>query len=280
MIRIGNFNRLMILERSQGKVFLDGGEDGQVILSNREAPPECQVGEMLNVFVYTDADSDSLLATVQRPFVTVGEFAHLEVASLERIGAFLDWGLPKQLFLPFREQTRELQIGHKAIVYLYLDSTRRISASMRIDKHLNKNPRDYFYGQKVDLLIFGATDLGFKAIVNGRHLGLLYGNEIFQPISIGQSIGGFIQNIREDGKLDLSLQQAGYRGVDEISQKILDILEKKGGFLAMTDRSSAEEIYQVFNMSKKKYKMAVGNLYKKRLIHIDETGIRLSKKTS
>lgn len=277
MIRIGNFNRLMILERSQGKVFLDGGEDGQVILSNREAPPDCQVGEIINVFVYTDADSDSLLATVQRPFATVGEFAHLEVASLERIGAFLDWGLPKQLFLPFREQTRELQIGHRAIVYLYLDSTRRISASMRIDKHLDKNPRDYFYGQKVDLLIFGATDLGFKAIVNGRHLGLLYGNEIFQPISIGQSVGGFIQNIREDGKMDLSLQQAGYRGVDEISQKILDILEKNGGFLPMTDKSSAEEIYRVFNMSKKKYKMAVGNLYKKLLIRIDEAGIRLSK---
>ena len=279
MIEIGKQNRLMIVERTPGRLFLDGGADGKIALMTQEAPAECQVGSMVTVFIYTDAQGD-LIATTKIPLTSVGEFASLEVASIQKVGAFLNWGLPKDLFLPFREQTRELRVGDKVVVYLYLDSSQRISASMRVEKYLDKNPGNYFEGLKVNLFIYGATDLGFKAVINGRHLGILYKNEIYQPVHIGQKVDGYIQFIREDGKIDLSLQPSGYRGVKDFGQKILDLLEKNGGFLSVTDKSSAEEIKNLFGLSKKKYKMTVGTLYKKNLITIEEGGIRIRKPKS
>jgi len=279
MIEIGKQNRLMVVERTPGRLFLDGGSEGKIALMTQEAPPDCQVGSVLSVFIYTDTHGE-LVATTKIPMTSVGEFASLKVASIQKVGAFLNWGLPKDLFLPFREQTRELRVGDKVVVYLYLDSSQRISASMRVEKYLDKRPENYYEGLKVNLFIFSATDLGFKAIINGRHLGILYKNEIYQPLHIGQQVEGYIQFVREDGKIDLSLQPSGYRGVKDFGQKILDLLEKGGGFLAVTDKSSADEIKNLFGLSKKKYKMTVGTLYKKNLITIEEEGIRLRKPKS
>lgn len=269
----------MVVEQTPGRLYLDGGTDGKIPLPTQETPADCQVGSVVTVFIYTDAQGN-LVATTKIPMTSVGEFACLEVASIERVGAFLSWGLSKDLFLPFREQTRELRVGDKVVVYLYLDSSQRISASMRVEKYLDKNPGKYFEGLKVSLLIFGATDLGFKAIVNGRHLGMLYKNEVYEPVHPGQKVDGYIQFVREDGKIDLSLQPSGYRGVKDFGQKILDLLEKNGGFLAVTDKSSADEIKNLFGLSKKKYKMTVGTLYKKNLITIEEGGIRIRKPKS
>jgi predicted RNA-binding protein (virulence factor B family) len=274
MVQLGKINRLMVVEKQPGRLYLDAGTQGRLALRIQEAPDSCEVGSMVDVFLYSDAEGN-LIPTTQKPIVTVGEFAKLKVTSIQKVGAFLDWGLPKELFLPFREQTRELRVGDHAIVYVYLDSSQRISASMRIEKHLQTASGNYFEGLKVELIVFSATELGYKAIINGSHLGMLYKNEIYQEVPFGQKIEGYIQRVREDGKIDLSLLPSGYRGVKDFGQKLLDLLEKNGGFLAVTDKSSAEVIHNLIGLSKKKYKMTVGTLYKKKLINIEENGIRL-----
>ena len=197
---------------------------------------------------------------------------------IQEIGAFLDWGLPKDLFLPHSEQTRSIQVGQSVIVYIYLDKTERITASMRLDRHVSSEPEKYTEGQEVDLIIVAETDMGFKAIISNHHWGVLYHSEVFQPLSYGQRIKGFIRNLREDGKIDLILQQAGHKAAQgDIGPKILEELKKQGGFLPVNDKTSAETIYELFGVSKKKYKIALGGLYKKRLITVDDDGIRLAK---
>lgn len=205
----------------------------------------------------------------------VGEFAVLRVVSIEPVGAFLDWGLPKNLFLPFREQTRDLVVGHEIIVYLYIDNTGRTSSSMRLEKFLEKDTNVYSLEQKVDLLIIGQTDLGFKAIINGKHLGILYKNEVFQDLRYSDQVTGYIKKIREDGKIDLILQPFGSKGAGDLGDIILALLKEKGGFLPLTDQSTPETIYELFGVSKKKYKMALGGIYKKKLITIEPDGIKL-----
>lgn len=209
-----------------------------------------------------------------RATAQVGEFAQLRVVSLQSIGAFLDWGLPKDLFLPYSEQTRELQEGDKVSVFIYLDKAGRPTASMRLEKYVDRERIPYQEKEKVELLIVSETDLGFKATINNRHVGVLYRNEIFQPIREGQRISGYIRRIREDGKIDLSLYQTGVKERGDIQAKILSLLETRGGFLPMNDKSSAEVIYDLFGVSKKKFKMAIGGLYKKKLITLEDTGIR------
>lgn len=216
--------------------------------------------------------------TSDTPLAWVGEFAYLKIVDTKEVGAFLDWGLPKDLFLPHSEQTRSIQVGQSVIVYIYLDKAERITASMRLDKHVSEEPAKYEVGQEVDLLIAAETDMGFKAIINNRHWGVLYHSEVFQPLRYGQKIKGFIKNIREDGKIDLILQQAGHKAAQtDIGPRILEELQKKGGFLPINDKTSAETIYELFGVSKKKYKIALGGLYKKRLIIVNEDGIRLAK---
>ena len=216
--------------------------------------------------------------TSETPLAWVGEFAYLKVVDTKEVGAFLDWGLEKDLFLPHSEQTRSIQPGQSVIVYIYLDKAERITASMRLDKHVSAEPEKYTEGQEVDLLIVAETDLGFKAIINNHHWGVLYHSEVFQPLSYGQRIKGFIKKLREDGKIDLILQQAGHKAAQgDIGPRILEELKKQGGFLPVNDKTSAETIYELFGVSKKKYKIALGGLYKKRLITVDDDGIRLVK---
>ncbi|MES2856044.1 MAG: S1-like domain-containing RNA-binding protein [Bdellovibrionota bacterium] len=274
MIRIGNTNRLTALREGTPGIYLDSGDDREVLLPRRYVPIDLAIGDELDVFVYFDSD-DRLVATTDEPYVEVGQFAHLEVVSLERVGAFLDWGLPKDLLLPFAEQTRELKVGHDVIVYVYLDKSDRIAASMRVEKHLDKTPPTYHVGEQVDLMIIAETDLGYKALIEGRYVGVLYANEVFQPLAHGQKIQGYIKQIRPDGKIDLILQPAGNLGSRDLGDQILEVLESKGGFLPIDSKTSAERIYELFGVSKKKYKMALGGLYKDRLITIDDDGIRL-----
>lgn len=274
MVQLGQWNRLKILKHVSFGLYLDGQDEGEILLPLREVPADAQVGDDLDVFLYLDSE-DRLIATTQKPVATVGEFAVLSVVSVERVGAFLNWGLPKDLLLPFAEQSRELIPGQRVVVFIYEDKSGRLSASMRIERNLKKEGAAYSEGQDVDLLIFGKTDLGYKAIINGEHLGILYANEVFQKLKYGQAIKGFIKRIRPDGKIDLSLQKEGHEAaVEEIGPFILKKLAENNGFLAINDKSSAEEIHRVFGVSRKKFKMALGSLYKKRLISVSPDGIR------
>ena len=203
----------------------------------------------------------------------VGEFAEFTVVSIQSIGTFLDWGKPKDLFLPFSETTRDIGLGEKVIVYVYVDNNQRSCASMKLEKFIDKTPGHLRDGEAVDLFIISQTDLGFKAVINGKHLGVIYRNEIFKPVRIGQRLPGFIRKIREDGKIDLSLEQAGFRAFEDIGQVVLSLLESRGGFLPVGDKTSAEVIYDLFGVSKKKFKMTIGGLYKKKLISIEDDGI-------
>ena len=274
IVEIGRINKLAVVKKTDFGVYLDGQEDGEILLPKNAVPNPCEVGDLLDVFIYFDSE-DRMIATTKMPKAMVGEFASLPLVSVENVGAFLDWGLTKDLFLPFAEQTKDLRRGQNVVVFIYLDKSQRISASMRLERYIDKEPGDYKEGQSVSLLITGATDLGIKALINGRHWGVLYDNEVFQTLTYGQQIPGFIKKVRDDGKIDLSLHPAGYKAAEDIGEKIMSLLKAKGGFLPFNDKTSAELIYDNFGVSKKKYKMALGGLYKKRLIVVTDEGIRL-----
>lgn len=207
----------------------------------------------------------------------VGEFALLKVVSIEKVGAFLDWGQPKDLFLPFREQIYALEPNNSVLVYIYIDNTGRTAASMRIEKFLQKETSEYAPEQKVNLLIYDETELGFKAIINSKNSGMLYKNEVFQDLRYGDHVIGYIKKIRDDGKIDLILQPFGNKGSIDLADKILQVLKEQNGFLPLNEKTPPEKIYELFGVSKKKYKMALGGIYKKKLISIDSDGIRLIK---
>jgi predicted RNA-binding protein (virulence factor B family) len=277
MVQIGKLNKLTVIKHVDFGLYLQGDEDtGEILLPRKYITDNCQVGDSLEVFLCYDSE-DRLIATTETPKAMIGEFACLQVVATSSVGAFLDWGLPKDLFLPFAEQTHRFQQGDEVVVFLYIDNTNRIAASMRLERNIDKNPGAYEADQAVDLMVVGKTDLGYKAIINGRHWGILYFNEVFQPLRYGQKIAGFIKAIRPtDGKIDLRLQKTGHHAGDEIAPKILDLLEKSGGYIAINEKTSAEKIYELFGASKKKYKIALGGLYKKRLITIETEGIRLN----
>lgn len=280
MIQIGRFNKLKVVKHVDFGVFLDGEDDGEILLPLRYMPEQCDVGDEVNVFVMFDSE-DRLMATTEVPKAMVGDFALLKVVAVEKVGAFLDWGLAKDLFLPYAEQIHAPRVGQDILVYLYTDKSDRISASMRLDRYTQKAPPELKNGYEVDLLITGKTDLGFKAIVNNCCQGLLFTNEVFQPLHYGQKTKGFIKTVRPDGKLDIVLQKTekvGHKAADDVGPLILEQLIKNSGFLAINDKTPPETIYKLFGVSKKKYKIALGGLYKKRLITVDEDGIRLVAK--
>ncbi len=273
-LQLGCVNRLRIIEIVERGAYLDGGKDGQVLLPIRTVPETAEIGDSLDVFIYRDSQ-DLLIATTEVPKIMMGQIASLMVTAVQQVGAFLDWGLQKDLFLPFAEQTRNIRIGQKVVVALYLDNTDRLAASMRLSEYVDKDTSSFKEGQAVQLLIVGETDLGWKAIVDGRCAGVLYANEIFQQLAPGMSLPGFIKKVRDDGKLDLSLTRLGHEAGDDIAPMILKKLKANGGYLEINDKTSPELIYEWFGVSKKKYKIALGGLYKKRLITVSEDGIRL-----
>jgi predicted RNA-binding protein (virulence factor B family) len=276
MVEIGKINFLAVIREVDHGIYLDGEELGEILLPTKYIPENSSPGDIIDVFLYLDSD-DRIIATTEEPYAMVGEFAYLKVISASSFGAFLDWGLPKDVLVPFREQKERMQEGKSYIVYLYLDEqTNRIAASSKINKFVKKiDGWNYENGEQVDLLIVNKTDMGYNAIVDDCCWGLLYNNELFQEIHEGQEISGYISKVREDGKIDLTLHKTGYKKLDSLSQKILDVLTEKGGFIAVTDKSDPEVIYKLFSMSKKNYKKSVGALYKKKLITIESDGLHL-----
>lgn len=275
-MQIGRLNNLTVLEVTPRGVFLDGAEFGEITLPVALAPQECREGQALSVFLYYDA-SEQLVATTERPHIMVGEFAWLEVLGVTASGAFLDWGLDKDLFLPAREFAQRVEVGQGVVAFAFLDNRGRITASMREDEFFDKTPGDYFVGQKVNLLITRPSDLGFNAIINHRHPGVIYQNEIFSPIETGDRRFGYIKKVREDGKIDLSLNPSGHQAAGDIGEQILSLLARVGGFLEINDKTTPEEIYDLLGVSKKKYKMAVGGLLKQGRVAFEKDGIRLVK---
>lgn len=274
MAEIGKSDHLRVVKVRDHGVYLDGGELGEILLPLRYVPEGCAEGDMLDVFVYVDSD-DTLVATTERPRAEVGQFAYLKVVSVSEYGAFLDWGLKKDLLVPFAEQTTEMVTGRSYLVRIYLDNSGRIAASQKLDKFLDRRPPRYRRHQPVELLIAERTDIGYKAIVENAHWGVLYQDEIFQPLQYGQRITGYIHKVRPDGKIDLLLQQPGYGKTDAVADAILARLRAEGGFLALHDKSPPEAIYAEFGVSKKAFKLGVSALYRERLITIGKDGLHL-----
>ncbi len=274
-IELGKFNALEVVKEVDFGLYLDGGEDGEILLPSRYVPEGCQVGDYLNVFLYLD-NEERLIATTLTPYAQVGDFACLEVAWVNQYGAFLNWGLMKDLFVPFREQKMKMQVGRKYIVHVHIDEeSYRIVASAKVERYLSKEMPAFESGEEVDILIWQKTELGFKAIVNNQFSGLLYNNEIFQQLETGMRLKAFVKQVREDGKIDLILQKSGFQKIDSFSQTLLNYIKENNGRILLTDKSPAEDIYNTFGVSKKTFKQAVGDLYKRRLIRLLEDEIEL-----
>ncbi|WP_270540289.1 S1 RNA-binding domain-containing protein [Bacteroides zhangwenhongii] len=274
-IELGKFNQLEVVKEVDFGVYLDGGEEGEILLPTRYVPEDCKIGDILNVFLYLDMD-ERLIATTLTPFVQVGQFACLEVSWVNQYGAFLNWGLMKDLFVPFREQKMKMQVGRKYVVHAHLDEeSYRIVASAKVERYLSKEKPEYAAGEEVNILIWQKTDLGFKAIIDNKYSGLLYENEIFSSIETGMEMKAFVKQVREDGKVDLILQKPGFEKVDDFAKTLLDYIKEQGGRIHLNDKSPAEDIYDTFGVSKKTFKKGVGDLYKKRLIALHEDGIAL-----
>ena len=276
MVEVGKVNTLTVLKLSDFGLFLDGGDLGEILLPKRYVDKNLKPGDTLDVFIMLDSE-DRLTATTERPLAMVDEFANLRVVSVTGIGAFMDWGMPKDLFVPFREQKIKMHEGQSYLVRIYFDrASGRLAATSKLDKFIDKEEANYETGEKVELLIGAKTDLGYKAIINGTHWGVIFHNEVFKPLERGRKIEGFIKQVREDGKIDLCLQKPGYEKVTELTDVILQYIKDQGGFMPITDKNSPEEIYTLFGVSKKTYKKAIGALYKKRLICFENDGTKLA----
>lgn len=275
-IKLGKYNQLEVVKEVDFGVYLNGDEDGEILLPKRYVPEGTKPGDILNVFIYLDME-ERLVATTLQPYVQVGEFACLEVAWVNQFGAFLNWGLMKDLFVPFREQKMKMQKGKRYVVYVRLDEeSYRIVASAKVEHFLSTEKPDYQPGQEVEVLVWQRTELGYKVIVENKFSGMLYHNEIFQPLEVGMRLTAFIKQVRPDGKIDLVLQKAGARKVDDFSEVLWQYIKDNDGFTPLNDKTDAEVIYHTFGVSKKTFKKAVGDLYKKRRIVLEEDGIHLA----
>lgn len=277
MAQLGDWAALRILREKPPGLILDSeGDEGEVLLPRREMPASWEIGGTVEVFLYTDSE-DRPVASTRRPVVMPGEFGVLEAVATTRVGTFLDWGLPKDLLLPFGEQRDRCEVGRHYVVHVHLDpESERIVASRRLSRHFSREHPPYQSGDKVELLIYGKTELGYKAIVDGRHGGLLFANETFRRLRHGESTEGYIKEIRPDGKIDLSLEPPGRERIDQLEARLLAELERRGGHWALCDSSPADLIHRELGVSKKAFKQATGALFRKRLIVIEDDGIRLA----
>ena len=277
MIEIGKYNTLRIDRDTQVGLFLtDGNED--VLLPNKYVPKVFEIGEEIAVFVYLDHEQRPVATTLE-PYVLLNEFALLRVSYVNQIGAFMDWGMEKDILVPFKEQARPMEQGKRYLVYLFMDEkTKRLVASSKTNQFLNNDEITVEVGEEVDLIVSHITDLGINVIINEQHKGLLYKDEVYdETIRTGDRLRGFIKNIRPDGKIDVALQKQGFEAVEPNAEKILDELRANRGFLRLNDNSHPEDIKTVLKMSKKTFKKAIGVLYKQKLIEIKEDGIYLVK---
>ena len=278
MAQIGEINRLTITRKWENGVHLDGGKDGDILLPKKHTPKHAQIGDEIEVFVYVNKEG-RYQATTDKPEVTVGQFARLKVVANSSIGSYLDWGLQKNLLCPKKEQQVKMEEGQSYVVYVFLDEkTKRIAASSKLDKFLSYEAPNYREGEEVDLFICEKTNLGYKTIVGNFHWGVLYKNEIFENLHIGQKLKGFVKKLREDQKIDIRLQRPGAQGSSDISQNVLAKIQEIGGTTMLTDKSPPEDIYTLFGISKKNFKKAIGALYKRNLVTISPEGISIAKK--
>lgn len=274
MLALGKINRLTVKKQVKFGFYLDGLSWGEILLPNNVAPAGLEIGSELDVFLYLDSE-DQLIATTEQPKIKVGEVAQLQVVASTKVGAFVNWGLKKDLLVPFSEQQIPLKEGQKYLLYCYVDNSNRIVASSKLDRHLHKTTPVYNTGDKVDIIISDQTDIGYKAVVNHQHWGVLYKNEVFKPLRRGDKMPAFIVKVRDDGKIDLRLNSTTYKQALELTEQVLKKLQHNGGKLALTDKSSPELIYATFGVSKKAYKQAIGTLYKDKKIVILDEGIIL-----
>ena len=266
MITICTFNNLQVVKQVDFGVYLDGDDLDTILLPKRYVPNGCEIGDWIDVFLYFDSD-DLLIATTEKPKVEVGCCEMLKVVDINHAGAFMDWGLPKDLLVPYNEQQKPMEVGYSYVVYVYHDeASDRIAASTKLSHHLDEQPVWLKPRQSVNLQIASRTELGYKAIIDDKYLGLLFRADAYRPLKIGERLPGFVKSIRSDGKIDLLISQATLQGDHELSQQIVQYLTDQGGTSTLTDKSDPEEIYRVFKVSKKKYKQALGNLYKSRKI--------------
>jgi predicted RNA-binding protein (virulence factor B family) len=275
MISIGKVNSLKVVKILSFGIYLDAFEKGEILMPTQYVPANTKVGDIIDAFIYLDSE-DKLIATTEIPYAQINEFAYLQVVAVNQMGAFVDWGLPKNLLVPFREQKIRLKEGAFSWVYIYLDEqTQRLVASAKIENFFSKAIPPFNIQDKVNVMIYKKTDLGYKVIVDQAYQGMIFANEAFQSLEIGQKHKAYIKNIREDGKLDITLYKTGYNQVVDFSAVLLDAIQNAKGYLALHDKSSAEEIYHTFGVSKKVFKKAVGDLYKKQLIRIESDGLYL-----
>lgn len=277
MLNIGEYHTLVIDRETEPGLFLTDEEGNEVLLPNKYIPENFKIGDEIEVFVYLDHE-ERPVATTLHPLVKLDEFGYLKCVEVTEFGAFLDWGLEKHLFVPFKEQASPMRKGSWYLVFCYLDlETNRLVASSKVHAFLDNSDLSVEPFEEVDLIVSNKTDLGYNVIINQIHLGLIYHDEVFQDLHVGDELKGFIKKTRPDGKVDVTLQRPGYRSIEPNAQTILDVLKKHGGFLEVGDKSSPERIQTLFAMSKKSYKRAAGTLYKQRLIDIRDNGIQLKE---
>lgn len=274
MFELGKRNELRVLRESPFGVYLDSGDGGGILLPKSQVPEGTQIGDKLRVFVYLDTE-DHVIATLAHPLAEVGKFARLRVKAINDVGAFLDWGLQKDLFLPFSEQQKPVTEGTWVNVYLYIDNTSRIAATTKVDRYLESNPTDLSKEMLVEMLPWRMTDLGMLCIINDRYEGLIHRQDLTQHLSLGKRLVGYVKQIRDDGMIDLMLTPPGYKRVGSVSEKLLDDLTQNNGHCPLGDKSPPEAINARFGCSKKAYKMAIGQLLKEGKIKIGDDGLYL-----
>ena len=275
MVEIGTFNQLQVVKQVDFGVYVDGGELDTILLPRRYVPEGCEIGDWLDVFLYFDSD-DLLIATTEKPKVKVGDCEMLTVVDINHAGAFMDWGLPKDLLVPYNEQQKPMEVGYSYVVYVFHDqNSDRIAASTKLNHHLDEETVWLKPRQQVNLLIAGRTDLGYKAVIDNKYLGLIFRADAFRPLKIGERLPGFVKNIRADGKIDLVISQSTLQGDHDLGEQIIRHLQEMGGESQVSDKSDPEEIYRLFKVSKKKYKQALGTLYKSKRILIEPGKVKL-----
>jgi len=275
MVQVGRFNKLEVVKEVDFGVYLDGGELGTILLPQRYMPEDCELGDWVDVFLYFDSE-DLLIATTEKPRVEVGRCEMLKVIDINNAGAFMDWGLPKDLLVPYSEQLKPMEVGYSYVVYVFHDQdSDRIAASTRLQDYLAEESVWVKPRQAVDLLIAGRTDLGYKAVINDQYLGLIFRDDAFRPLKVGERLPGFIKGIRSDGKIDLVISQGTLQGDHDLGEQIIENLRASGGVSTLTDKSDPNEIYRAFKVSKKKYKQALGSLYRSKRILLSAEKIQL-----
>jgi len=274
-IRLGDYNRLTAVRKADHGVYLDGFDAGDILLPNKYVPAGLKYGDEVEVFVYLDQE-ERLVATTEHPLAKVGDFACLEVAWTNKYGAFLHWGLTKDLFCPFREQKKRMTQGSRHIVHVHIDEeSYRLMASAKVERYINHDMPPYRHNDSVDLLIWQKTELGYKVIIDNEFAGQIYSNQIFRDVYVGEHVKGYVDVVREDGKTDVMLQPSGRQLTKDFADTLTDYLIAHDGFCPYGDKTDAETIREVFGVSKKTLKRAIGDLYKRKLIVIGENGIKL-----